>query len=92
MSMYLLILLGNQSKMFTDFYFNSLDQEMQTLAYISAVCKHIWIDVIAKVGKNNNDDNLLRWSMVVDGIKESRTHTGSTCHVDHNFQSTHCYR
>ena len=65
---------------------------MQTLGYIYAVCKHIWFDVMAKGGKNNNGDNLRRLSMVVDGIKKSRTHTGSTCHVDNNFQSTHCYR
>ena len=31
---------------------------------------------MAKGGKNNNDDDLRRLSMVVDGIKESRTHTG----------------
>ena len=28
--------------------------------------------------RENNGDNLLWCSMVVDGIKESRTHTGST--------------
>ena len=29
-------------------------------------------------GGKNNGHNLLRFSMVVDGIKESRTHMGST--------------
>ena len=74
--------------MFLNFYFNSggggyslLDQEMQTLGYMSVVCKHIWI-VVMSTGQHgqreNNGDNLLRCSMVVDGIKESRTHMGST--------------
>ena len=71
-----------------NFYFNSrggggggyslLDQEMQTLGYMSVVCKHIWIVVMSTGQRENNGDNLLRCSMVVDGIKESRTHMGST--------------
>ena len=45
---------------------------------MSAVCKHIWIVVISTGERENNGDNLLRFSMVVDGIKESRTYMGST--------------
>ena len=48
---------------------------------MSVVCKHIWIVVMPTVqvrGWENNGDNLLRFSMVVDGIKESRTHMEST--------------
>ena len=33
---------------------------------------------MSTVGKKNNGDNLLRFSIVVDGIKKSRTHMGST--------------
>ena len=45
---------------------------------MSVVCKHIWIVVLSTGERENNGDNLLRFSMVVDGIKESRTHMGST--------------
>ena len=41
------------------------------------VCKHHWINVKSTGGKNNGH-NLLKFSMVVDGIKESRTPMGST--------------
>ena len=41
------------------------------------VCKHLWI-IVKSTGGKNNGHNLLRFSMVVDGIKESRTHMGST--------------
>ena len=51
---------------------------MQTLGYMSVACKHIWIVVISTGDRENNGDHLLRFSMVVDGIKESRTHMGST--------------
>ena len=74
--------------MFLIFYFNSgggggvflivLDQEMQTLGYKSVVCKHIWIVVMSTGERESNGDTLLRCSMVVDGIKESRTRMGST--------------
>ena len=72
--------------MFLNFYFNSgggggyslLAQEMQTLGYMSVVCKHIWIVIMSTGERENNGDNLLMCSMVVDGIKESRTHMGST--------------
>ena len=52
-------------------------QGMQTLGYMSVVYKHLWI-VVMSIGGKNNGHNLLRFSMVVDGIKESRTHMGST--------------
>ena len=39
--------------------------------------KHLWI-IVKSIGGKNNGHNLLRFSMVVDGIKESRTRMGST--------------
>ena len=50
---------------------------MQTLGYMPVVCKHLWI-ILKSTGEKNNGHNLLRFSMVVDGIKESRTCMGST--------------
>ena len=50
---------------------------MQTMGYMSGVCKHLWI-IVQSTGGKNNGHNLLRFSMVVDGIKESRTRMGST--------------
>ena len=44
---------------------------------MSVVCKHLWI-IVKSTGGKNNGHNLLRFSMVVDGIKESRTRMGST--------------
>ena len=41
------------------------------------VCKHLWI-VVKSTGGKNNGQNLLRFPMVVDGIKESRTRMGFT--------------
>ena len=40
-------------------------------------CKHLWV-IVKSTGGKNNGHNLLRFSMVVDGIKESRTRMGST--------------
>ena len=41
------------------------------------VCKHLWI-IVKSTGGKNNGHNFLRFSMVVDGIKESRIRMGST--------------
>ena len=41
------------------------------------VFKHLWI-IVKSTGGKNNGHNLLRFSMVVDDIKESRTRMGST--------------
>ena len=41
------------------------------------VCKHIWIGVLSTCGKNSGN-NMLRFSMIEGGSKESRTHMGST--------------
>ena len=57
------------------------------LGYISVVCKHIWIDVMSTCVKNNSGDQLLRYSMVVGRVKESRTHIESTRLVVY-----HCFK
>ena len=72
--------------MFLNFYINSggggvfliRSKDANIGLYISVVCKHIWIVVMSTGERESNGDNLLRCSMVVDGIKESRTHMGST--------------
>ena len=52
---------------------------------MSVVCKHLWI-IVKSTGGKNNGHNLLRVSMVVDGIKESRTRMGSTVVYYNCFQ------